>query len=299
MTAIYPELTDCHICPRHCGIDRYQAQGFCRASAEVEINLAQLHHGEEPVLSGTRGSGTIFFSHCNLQCVFCQNYRISALGWGKPATSRECVQMMLDLQDKGAHNINLVTPTHYSLQLADILTQAKEHGLHIPIVWNSNAYETVDTLKRLEGLVDIYLPDLKYAHGVHAGAYSAAKDYPQLARQAISEMHRQVGNLVTDKAGIAIKGLIVRMLVLPNRLAGVSDSLRWIYDNLGNQVYLSIMAQYYPAWKAAEFPQINRGITAAEYDDVLQTVHSLGFERGFLQELSCTDAWTPVFAGEQ
>ena len=181
MSKIYPELTNCQICPRSCHIDRYQEKGFCNATSDLKVNLYQLHYGEEPVLSGTKGSGTIFFSHCNLQCVFCQNYTISNLGWGKDISNEECIQFMLELQDKGAHNINLVTPTHYSIQLIDVLKAAKQQGLTIPIVWNSNAYEKVETLKALEGLVDIYLPDIKYSDAKNSAMYSQAKDYPAIA----------------------------------------------------------------------------------------------------------------------
>ncbi len=195
MTEQNPELTHCIMCPRLCGVNRYQTTGFCSAPADLIINLYQLHHGEEPVLSGTRGSGTVFFSHCNLKCDFCQNYSISCRGWGETKTTDECVAILLELQTQGAHNINLVTPTHYSLQLIDVIKQAREKGLFLPVVWNSNAYEKVETLRRLEGLVDIYLPDLKYAAVIHSEKYSHATDYPTVARLALKEMHRQVGDL--------------------------------------------------------------------------------------------------------
>ncbi|MFO7660173.1 MAG: radical SAM protein [Candidatus Cloacimonadaceae bacterium] len=295
MNKVYAELTSCRICPHNCGIDRYQTTGFCQATAEVKVNLAQLHFGEEPVLSGTGGSGTIFFSHCNLRCVFCQNHTISHLGWGKIASENEIIDMMLKLQDKGAHNINLVTPTHYSVQLAAILHKAREEGLRLPIVWNSNAYEKVETLKAMEGLIDIYLPDLKYAGNEYSKLYSNAEDYPATARKAIIEMFRQAGNLFCDADNIAQKGLIVRLLVMPNGVAGVSESLKWIDDNLGNEVFISLMAQYYPAWQADKFPQINRGITDREYQEVLDTMEKLDFNNGFMQELSCSDEWTPDF----
>ena len=295
MPKVYEELTSCRICPQECGVNRYQTIGFCQADAEVKVNLAQLHYGEEPVLSGTRGSGTIFFSHCNLRCVFCQNHTISHLGRGKYASEKEIVDMMLSLQEQGAHNINLVTPSHYSIQLADILHKAKDEGLRLPIVWNSNAYEKVETLQRLEGLVDIYLPDLKYAGNEQARLYSKAEDYPAMARKAVTEMFRQVGNLVCDSEGIAQKGLIIRLLVLPNWIAGVSETLQWIHDALGNEVFISLMAQYYPTWQAEKFPEINRGITAKEYQEVLDTLESLDYSNGFTQELSCSDDWTPDF----
>lgn len=299
MNKVYDELTSCRICPHNCGINRYQTVGVCQAGSEVKVNLAQLHFGEEPVLSGTRGSGTIFFSHCNLRCVFCQNHTISHLGWGKVASENEIIDMMLSLQEQGAHNINLVTPSHYSVQLAAILHTAKNEGLRLPIVWNSNAYEKVETLKAMEGLVDIYLPDLKYAENEHSKFYSNAEDYPATARKAIKEMFRQAGNLVCDADGIAQKGLIIRLLVMPNGTAGVSDSLKWIKDNLGNEVFISLMAQYYPAWQADKLPEINRGITETEYQEVLATMEKLGFNNGFMQELSCSDEWTPDFKNSE
>jgi putative pyruvate formate lyase activating enzyme len=295
MSKTYPELTNCHICPHDCGVNRYETTGFCQATADIKVNLHQLHHGEEPCLSGTRGSGTIFFSYCNLKCVFCQNHSISHLGWGSIVSEDKLIKMMLELQDKGAHNINLVTPSHYSLQLAGILQEIKGKDLLIPVVWNSNAYEHVETLKRLEGLVDVYLPDLKYADCIYSQKYSHAADYPTVARSAIKEMHRQVGKLVCDEHDIAVKGLIIRLLVMPENVAGVPDSLHWIHDNLGNEVSLSLMAQYYPTPQVKEYPEIKRGITRAEYDTVLETLESLGFANGFTQQLSCSDEWTPEF----
>jgi putative pyruvate formate lyase activating enzyme len=295
MSRIYSELNHCQICPHACKVNRYQELGFCQAGADIKVNLHQLHFGEEPVLSGTRGSGTIFFSHCNLRCVFCQNYTISDLGWGKERTAEQCVEIMLALQKQGAHNINLVTPSHYSIQLADVIKLAKQGGLSIPVVWNSNGYENVEILKSLEGLVDIYLPDFKYADGKQSAIYSHASDYPEVVRKALLEMKRQVGKLKCDEAGIAGKGLIIRLLVLPDKIAGTQETLQWIADALGEDTYISLMAQYYPAWKADMFPKINRGITPSEYAEVLSTLERLGFDNGFTQELSSSDAWTPEF----
>jgi putative pyruvate formate lyase activating enzyme len=295
MSELYRELTDCCICPRNCGVNRYVTVGFCRAGAEIKVNLHQLHFGEEPVLSGTRGSGTIFFSHCNLRCVFCQNHTISDLGWGEFRSQDEIIRMMLELQSKGAHNINLVTPTHYSIQLADILHKAKVNGLTIPVVWNSNAYEKVETLKRLEGLVDVYLPDLKYADDNSSLLYSHASDYSRIARAAIKEMFRQVGQLDCDEYGIARRGLLIRLLVLPEKKAGITESLQWIHDNLGNSVAISLMAQYYPTHQAQNFAEISRGILQEEYEEILNVMEKLGFENGFIQELTCSPEWTPDF----
>jgi putative pyruvate formate lyase activating enzyme len=199
------------------------------------------------------------------------------------------------LQEKGAHNINLVTPSHYTIQLINILHKAKQSGLDIPVVWNSNAYETVDTLKRLEGLVDIYLPDLKYASEQHSNMYSGVSDYPSVARLALQEMHRQVGNLQCNAHNIAQKGLIIRLLVLPNQVDGINESLRWIKSELGQATWISLLAQYYPTWKAKDFDEINRGITQNEYDAILLTMDTLGMTNGFTQELSCSSEWTPDF----
>ncbi len=291
----YEELAACRICPHECCANRHRQPGFCGASADIKINLSQLHYGEEPVLSGSKGSGTIFFSHCNLLCLFCQNYSISHLGWGKTYSEDEIIAEMFDLQRQGAHNINLVTPTHYSLQLADILLQVKERDLKIPIVWNSSAYEKVDILNKLDGLVDVYLPDLKFAEKGMSKLYSHVADYPDIARQAILEMHHQVGDLVCDKNGIARKGLIIRLLVMPGNVSGTVSSLQWISANLGNSTCISLMAQYYPAGEAFRHPEINRGITAREYKLALDALEELGFTNGFTQELTCSDEWTPDF----
>ncbi len=243
---IFPELYHCQICPRKCRINRYETTGYCGAGAKLKINLAQLHHGEEPVLSGAGGSGTIFLSYCNLKCVFCQNYQISCQGWGEEYSIESCARLMLQLQEQGAHNINLVTPSHYSLQLGEAIRAAKHGGLNIPIVWNSNAYEDPELLKQLAGLVDIYLPDLKFAHPVYSKKYSHAADYTQYAKLAIKEMFFQVGNLHVSNNGVAQGGLLIRHLVLPKGLAGTRELLHWIADELGTDVQLSLMAQYYP-----------------------------------------------------
>lgn len=285
----------CNLCPRDCGIDRNLQRGYCGANNDIEINLGQIHHGEEPVISGSRGSGTIFFSHCNLKCVFCQNYGISQLGWGSVYSTHELAQMMLDMQEKGAHNVNLVSPGHYQAQIMQALEIAKTKGMSLPVVWNSNAYEKVESLKALEGLVDIYLPDCKYSYGIYSKRYSGTEDYPERALAAIEEMHHQVGDLVLDEAGIATKGLIIRLLVLPKRLSGISKSLDQIAQRLGTGVQLSLMAQYYPTHQAMNYPELSRGITAQEYEEALEAVQALGFERVWIQELSCSDTWTPSF----
>jgi putative pyruvate formate lyase activating enzyme len=291
----FPELDGCRICPHECGINRYQAVGFCRAGAEIKVNLAQLHFGEEPVFSGSRGSGTIFFSHCNLRCVFCQNYKISHLGWGEPVSGKGLADMMLGLQSQGAHNINLVSPTQYTPQIRSALILAKETGLHIPVIWNSNAYEKSSTLASLAGLVDIWLPDFKYAHPYYAERYSGARNYPEQALMAIEEMFKQAGFLHTDEDGIAKLGVAVRHLVLPNMLSGSCDVLRLLYDRFGPELPLSLMAQYYPAGKANDYPELDRGIGPGEYEKVLDCAKDLGFHNVMVQELSSDDTWTPRF----
>lgn len=292
------QMQSCMICPRNCGVNRYQKSGFCGAGAELKINMADLHKGEEPPLSGNRGSGTIFFSWCNLHCVYCQNHSISELGWGNIYSVTQLAEMMLALQERGAHNINLVTPTHYSPQIASAIQIAKNQGLVIPIVWNSSAYESVETLQSLAGLVDIYLPDLKYAHAVYAKKYSHAADYPLVAMQAICEMHNQVGLLQLDSEGIATRGMIIRLLVLPGPLSGIRQSLYNIAQELGTDVTLSLMGQYYPAAKAESYPELSRGISQAEYQTAVDAVQELGFHNVFIQELSCSDSWTPNFVNE-
>ena len=292
----YSQMFSCNICPRNCGIERAKNKGYCGVTDKLRINLATRHFGEEPCFSGTRGSGTIFFAGCNLRCVYCQNYEISTLCWGKDISVEELIRLMLKLQEEGAHNINLVTPTHFTLQLREAIIQAKEKGLTIPILWNSSAYEKVETLQLLTGLVDIYLPDFKYAHKVYAQKYSSAPDYPAVAISAIKEMFSQVGLLELDEKGIAQKGLLLRMLVLPNKLAGCKENLYTLTEELGTELTLSLMGQYYPAGKAKNYKELTRGITLSEYFEVVDTAVELGFTKLYTQEISSSDTWTPNFS---
>ncbi len=292
----YSQMFSCNICPRNCGIERAKNKGYCGVTDKLRINLATRHFGEEPCFSGTRGSGTIFFAGCNLRCVYCQNYEISTLCWGKDISVEELIRLMLKLQEEGAHNINLVTPTHFTLQLREAIIQAKEKGLTIPVLWNSSAYEKVETLQLLTGLVDIYLPDFKYAHKVYAQKYSAAPDYPAVAISAIKEMFSQVGLLELDEKGIAQKGLLLRMLVLPNKLAGCKENLYTLTEELGTELTLSLMGQYYPAGKAKNYKELTRGITLSEYFEVVDTAVELGFTKLYTQEISSSDTWTPNFS---
>ncbi len=293
----YPQLQSCEICPRNCAVNRYTNTGFCGAGTDLKLNLHMLHHGEEPCLSGTNGSGTIFFSWCNLRCVFCQNYSLSALGWGSEISEAELATLMLNMQKQGAHNINLVTPTHYTLQIRTALSEAREKGLIIPVVWNSSAYEKPEVLRQLAGLVDVYLPDFKYGHGLYAAKYSQAKDYPEVALEAINEMYSQVGKLRFDAQGLAVKGLMIRILVLPNGLNSGKKVLGLIADRLGTDVQLSIMGQYYPAGDSELYPELQRGITQSEYDQVVNAALELGFSDIYTQEIRSSKLWTPSFQG--
>lgn len=278
-------------------MDRVRKLGVCRAPAEFFVSQAQLHFWEEPPISGTRGSGTIFFTYCNLSCRFCQNYDISQLGNGQPVSADRLLAIMLELEQQGAHNINLVTPTHYSEQLIPVLEQAGKR-LRVPIVWNSNGYEKVETLARLEGLVQVYLPDFKYFSPKLSREFSSAPNYAQYAGPAITEMKRQVGTNRYDEAGIIEKGLIIRHLVLPGHIDDSKAILDWILDSLGPRTHISLMAQYYPTHRAATLPGMNRLLSPAEYEEVRSYLLTLGFEEGFCQELSSAKReYTPDFEG--
>ncbi|QUL98785.1 MAG: radical SAM protein [Candidatus Fermentithermobacillus carboniphilus] len=288
----------CVFCPRYCRVDRERGErGFCKAGPRSMVALYDLHFWEEPPISGTRGSGAVFFSRCNLSCVFCQNYVISQEDRGKELTCRELAAVFLRLQEKGAHNVNLVSPTHYAGPVAEAIVIARKEGLSIPVVYNSNGYDSLEALELMEGKVDVYLPDLKYYSDSLAAKYSSAPSYFRHSSRAILEMSRQVGVPVLDEEGIIRRGLIVRHLVLPG---GVSDSknvLRWIKDNLPKGTYVSLMAQYYPTNKAHLYPEIDRKVTRKEYEEVVDELYRLGLEDGFLQELDSADpAYTPDFA---
>jgi putative pyruvate formate lyase activating enzyme len=290
----------CTLCPRACKAVRAVKPGFCGAGARLRVALAQLHYGEEPVLSGTDpeqgGSGTIFFSGCALRCVYCQNHDISIGNLGHELSVDDLTAMMLELQLSGAHNINLVTAGHYAQQVREALLLAKRHGLDLPVVWNSSGYESVPTLRSLEGLVDIYLPDLRYMDAQAAARYSAAPDYPKAATFALCEMHRQVGSLAVDGvSGLATRGLLIRLLVLPGNAGRTDLALDWIADTLGTETAVSLMGQYYPAHRACEFPEIARGVTPEEYAAIRAHMDELGFTRGFVQEVGSSAAYTPDF----
>jgi putative pyruvate formate lyase activating enzyme len=291
------DLNNCTICPHECGVDRTVKTGVCGANEKIKVNIHQLHHWEEPVISGTQGSGTIFFSHCNLKCIFCQNFQISQQGNGQDVSVGRLADMMLELQEKNAHNINLVSPTQYTLQISKAIISAKNQGLQIPIVWNSNAYESVETLKQMEGLVDIYLPDFKYWDDEKAKKYSGISEYSVHAKKAIIEMFRQIGHLKIHE-GIAFRGIMIRLLVLPENSSGLKNVLGWIHENLGEKTYISLMGQYYPTYKSSEYPELSRGITTAEYSEAAQTFGLYGFQNGFIQEVGSSSIYTPDFKND-
>lgn len=279
------ELECCTICPHNCKINRTKNPGRCKSTDKIKIALYSIHNFEEPCISGEKGSGTIFFSNCNMNCVFCQNYEISQLGRGKEITIEELANVMIKQQERNVQNINLVTPTSYALHIVEAIKIARKKGLEIPIVYNTNGYESVETLKLLEGYVDIYLPDLKYYYDDLAKKYSKVDNYFEIATKAIQEMYRQVGTPVLDENGVMKKGLMIRHLILPNEVQNSKKVLKWIKENIDSNVYVSIMAQYFPTYKAKEISEIARKITKEEYEKVENYLYELDLENGYIQEL--------------
>lgn len=279
------ELEKCSICPLKCGINRNISYGRCGAGKNVKIALASLHYFEEPCISGKKGSGTVFFSNCNLKCVYCQNYKISHKGFGKKISVSHLADIFLSQQKKGANNINLVTPTMYVPHIISAIKLAKQKGLNIPIIYNSSGYEDVDTIKLLNGYIDVYLPDFKYYFSDIAKKYSNVENYFEIASSAILEMYKQVGDPVFDDNGLIKRGMIIRHMILPNNVDNSKKVLKWINDSLSNKVYISIMAQYFPTYKASMYEEINRKIEREELDEVWDFVDALGFENGYIQEL--------------
>ena len=283
--ALKDSLKNCAICPRKCGVDRAAGKtGYCRAPYNPTIYSYLSHRGEEPPISGTKGSGTIFFSHCNMKCVYCQNYHFSQLDKGKETTIEALAEIMMNLQGKGCHNINLVTPTHYLPQILMALEIALVKGLNIPIVYNTSGYELSETIRLLDGIVDIYLPDMRYSDEEQAKKYSDAKSYVEHNRAAVKEMQKQVGDLKMDENGLAERGMLIRLLALPNKISGTEETLRFIKNNISPNAYLSIMSQYYPTFKACGFNEISRGIATGEYANVVDEAHLLGLNNGWIQE---------------
>lgn len=290
-------LEKCNLCPRKCFINRLDGElGFCNASADVKIAKVSLHHWEEPCISGTLGSGTIFFSNCNLKCVFCQNHIISEEGIGSTVSIARLSEIFLEQQLRGAHNINLVTPTHYVPQIIEALKIAKAKGLSIPILYNSNAYEGLDTIKALSGFIDVYLPDLKYYKDKYAIKYSNAPNYFNTASKVITEMVSQVGEAKFDNAGLIQKGVIIRHLMLPGLLFDSKKVIDFIYSTFTDSVYISLMNQYTPMHKVAKYPEINKPLNPNHYDALIDYCMALGISKCFIQESgTCSKDFVPSF----
>ncbi len=259
--------------------------GYCKCDDKIKIALASIHNYEEPCISGKNGSGTVFFSNCNLNCIYCQNYEISQEGKGKEVTIEELAKIFLYQQSRGVNNINLVTPTMYAYQIIEALKIAKTKGLCIPIIYNTNGYEKLETLKALEGYIDVYLPDLKYYSNELSKKYSKADNYFEIATKAIEEMDRQVGKPVFNEEGVIQKGLIIRHLVLPNHLQNTKHILKWVKENMPEGTYISVMAQYFPTYKAKQDELLNRKLTKKEYKEIENYLYTLDLENGYIQEL--------------
>jgi putative pyruvate formate lyase activating enzyme len=273
-------LKECTLCPRNCKVDRTSGQkGFCRTGDRPYVASWGPHFGEERPLVGRFGSGTIFFSFCNLGCIYCQNWTISHLGEGREISFDRLAQIMIELQQMGCHNINLVTPTHQMPMILHSIAIASELGLNVPIVYNCGGYESLEAIKILEDIVDIYMPDFKYSDPSMALKYSKAKDYPSVAKAVIKEMHRQVGDLIIDERGIAQRGLLVRHLVLPEGIAGTKEVVRFIAEEISKNTYINIMDQYYPCYKAFENPPLDRRITTKEYAEAINFAIEAGLKR--------------------
>ncbi|HHY98222.1 MAG TPA: radical SAM protein [Firmicutes bacterium] len=276
----WERLRVCDLCAHECGVDRLAGElGVCRSDASVQISSYGPHFGEEEPLVGTHGSGTIFFTGCNLKCVFCQNWEISHLRMGHTVSGAKLASIMLELQEMGCHNINLVTPTHYMPHILSALLTACKDGLELPLVYNCGGYESLMALKILDGVVDIYMPDIKYNDPKEGLRLSKARDYPRVVKAALKEMHRQVGDLVVDEDGIAVRGLLVRHLVLPGGLAGTSEIVRFIAEEISRDTYINIMAQYRPEYRAREYPPLDRPVTRREYEEAIRLAKEAGLHR--------------------
>jgi len=280
-------LKNCSLCPHKCGVDRYSGpDGFCHSGAKPMVSTSMVHHGEEPPISGIRGSGTIFFSNCNMGCVYCQNYQISQESEGEEISTRELADNMIALQEKGVHNINLVSPTIWVPQIVEAFSIAKKSSLDLPFVYNTGGYDHPGIIKILEGIIDVYMPDIRYSDSSMAQKYSGIEDYVKFNRGSILEMHRQVGDLEIDKNGIAQKGLLIRLLVLPEDISGIKDTLDFIKNRLSGNTYLSIMAQYHPVYRADRYPELSRRVSAGEYLEIVEYAKKLGLNRGWTQDHS-------------
>ena len=290
-------LKSCTLCPRNCLVDRTNSiAGYCGQTSAIRASRASLHMWEEPCISGETGSGTVFFSGCSLKCIYCQNHDIALGQTGKVISTSRLAEIFLELQERGALNINLVTPTHFIPQIVTALNEAKRDGLHLPIVYNTSGYESVESLKLLDGLIDIYLPDCKYFSKQLAQKYSNAPDYFDVAKSALTEMFRQVGTPVFDESNLIKKGMIVRHLVLPGCIEDSKKVIRYLFETFGHNIYISIMNQYTPVRTFENFPDLNRTLTEEEYDQVVDFAINLGVENGFIQEgETCLESFIPPF----
>ncbi|MBQ6820687.1 MAG: radical SAM protein [Clostridium sp.] len=290
-------LEECRLCPRNCGVNRLEGKrGFCGAGHKIRVARAALHYWEEPCISGEIGSGTVFFSHCTLKCVFCQNYNISQCEWGKEITVERLAEIFIELQNKKALNINLVTPTHYVPQIIEAIKIARGKGLNIPIIYNSSGYEKVDTIRLLKGYIDVYLPDMKYFDTKYSSKYSKANRYFDYAKDAIEEMINQVGEVCFDNNGIIQRGVIIRHLMLPGLLFDSKKIIDYIYKTYGDKVFISIMNQYTPLEHVKEYPEINRVLNPKHYESLIDYALNLGVKNGFIQEEGTdSESFIPLF----
>ena len=274
-------MEDCDLCPRYCHVNRYQGikGAICRTGELAVVHGCMPHHGEERPLRGWNGSGTIFFSQCNLRCVFCQNWDISHKGMGQETSAEKIASMMLSLQGLGCHNINFVSPSHVVAQILEAMLLAARNGLRLPLVYNTGGYDSLEALALLDGVIDIYMPDMKYADADTAQRYSRIREYPSINQASVKEMHRQVGDLVLDERGIARRGLLVRHLVLPEDLAGTEELLDFIAREISTHTYINIMDQYRPCYRAGNYPPLDRSISGNEYHQALETAHHYGLHR--------------------
>jgi len=283
--ALFDSLQSCVICPRLCSVNRLENKiGFCQTGKLAKVYSFMAHHGEEPPISGNRGSGTIFFSYCNMSCVYCQNYEFSQLGKGAEYTVNQLAELMLNLQGLGCHNINLVTPTHVLPQILLSLELAVTQGLKIPLVYNTSGYELTSTIELLDGIVDIYLADMRYADSAISQRLSKAIDYPQRNQAAVKEMYRQVGGAKFNNAGLMKKGLIIRHLVLPNQCSGTDKIMRFIAEEISKDTYVSLMSQYLPYYKASSFIEVSRRLKAPEYAEAKNILEKYNLSNGWIQE---------------
>jgi putative pyruvate formate lyase activating enzyme len=296
------QLSVCHMCPRFCGVNRLEGKtSDCGMDASIQVSHIGLHHGEEPPISGRRGSGAVFFAGCNLHCVYCQNHQISQQyleNQVRTLSMTQLVDEMMKLQEQGAHNINFVSPSHVAFQMADAIVLARKSGLTIPVVYNSNGYDSVETLQQLRGLVDIYLPDIKYLDNALGWRYSKVKDYADVIPRVLKEMYDQVGDLVFDADGMATHGMLVRHLVLPGEIENSKQCLK-LLSELSPNLFISLMSQYAPLYKASQYPEINRPLTVSEYDEIMDYAIDLDLENVFIQEMESKDACIPDFSQEK